>query len=180
MSKSANSNLLVPKHATEFGPAMTALSSKHVAFVLAYATCGMDATKAARAAGYVDNNTGALKVTAYRIMLRPDIRAAIREVTISRAAAGLPVYFEALEKVAGDPQHKDQVKAIGMLMDRGGMPAVVERNVNVNITLSREEKEAEIRQMAETLGMDADKLLGSVTVTDAEFDEVPNGLEDVW
>lgn len=167
-----------PLEITEFGPAMKALLPMQQAFVLAYCTSSEgNATKAAKEAGY-SNNTNAISVQAYRLTHRPDVLAAIREMTVARVSAGLPVYVEALEKVAKNVQHKDQVKAIGMLLNRGGMPDVREINHNVVVTVTRAEKEAEIRQMAEELGMDPEKLLG--TVTEAEYEEIPNGLEDIW
>ena len=164
---------------TDFGPAMLALIPKHRAFVIAYCTtANAEATEAARQVGYVDNNTGALKVTGYRILKKPEVLAAIREVVMQNITADLPVLHKALMKTALNPQHKDQTKAVLALMNRGGLPDVTERNINVNITVTKEEKVAEIRAMAEEMGLDVEKLLGNMT--DAEFEEIPPGLEEVW
>lgn len=163
----------------KFGPAMLAINSMQRAFVIAYVTLtNGDATAAAREAGYTDNKNGGLHVQAHRLTRRPDVLAAIREVVVARVAANLPVYVNALEKVATSAQHKDQVKALGMLLSRGGLPDITQRDLNINITVNKDQQIAEIRQMAEEMGLDPAKLLG--TVTDAEFTEIPKGMEDVW
>jgi len=166
----------------EWGPAMKPLAPRHRAFCVAYVTTANgNATQAAKDAGYTDNDTGALKVTAYRLVHQPRILAGIRETVVARVASNLPVYVNALESVALNAQHKDQTKALLALMNRGGLPDVTERNINVNVNVSSAEKVAEIRQMAEELGLDPNKLLGNVTdATDAEFEVIPPGLEGVW
>lgn len=154
----------------EYGPAMNALTPMRRAFVVAYCTNGCDATAAARDAGWQDTGSGAIRVTAHRTLHRPDVRAAIREWTIAAMQAKLPIYRTLLEEVAENVQHKDQTKAILALMDRGGLPAVTERNVNVNVTVTKAEKIAEIRKWALETGQDPQELLGDVS--DAEFEEV--------
>lgn len=159
----------------QFGPAMMAVKNpKHRAFIMAYVTLtNGNAQEAMRVAGYEDKGTGALRVLGCRLLQRQDILAALREVVISRISADLPVYVSTLARVAHADGHKDQVKALGMLMSRGGLPEITQRDVNVNVTITTEQKVAEIRQMAEDLGLDPAKLLGNVT--DAEFSEVVEG-----
>jgi phage terminase small subunit len=173
----------IAESGTEFGPAMKALAPRHRAAVLAFCTtAGAEATEACRQAGYTDNKTGALKVTAHRIFRKPEVLAAIREVVLQNISMDLPVLHEALKKVAMNAQHKDQTKAILALMNRGGLPDVTERNINVNINVSQAEKIAEIRAMADELKLPKElieaQLLGAIS--DAEFEEIPKGLEDVW
>lgn len=164
----------------DFGPAMLAISPRHRAFVMGYFEAGANATEAARLAGYEDNDNGSIKVTAYRLVHRPAIVKAIQEEARRRlAAGGLPVAVKAVIDIASNPQHKDQAKAAAMIMDRAGVHATVEKNVNVNVTLTRAEKEAEIRQMAEELGLDPAKLLGTVTI-DAEYTEIPTQEDEKW
>lgn len=155
----------------EYGPAMNALTPIRRGFVIAYCTNGCDATNAAREAGYIDNGTGAIRVTAHRTLHRSDVRAAIREWTIAAVQAKLPIYKQLLDSVAENPQHKDQTKAILALMDRGGMPAVVERNVNVNVTLTTQEKVQKLRQLLANQGKTEEEIaaqLGSVTDLEIE------------
>lgn len=172
---------LVAASTDSYGPAMAAILPMQRAFVIAYCSSPTgDASKAAAEAGYA-TNTNAIQVQASRLMHRPDVLAAIREVVVARVSAELPVYVHALATVAASVQHKDQVKAIGMLLNRGGMPDMREINHNVNITITRAEKEAEIRQMAIEMGEDPEKWLGMVTeTTDAEYETIPDGLEDIW
>ena len=155
----------------DFGPAMTALLPKYRAFVLAYCTtAGAVGTEAARQAGYSHQEAQALRVTASRLMHKPTVLAAIREVCMQNIASDAPVMVEALKRVALNQQHKDQVKALGMLLNRGGLPDVTEKNINVNVTMSNQQKIAEITQFAEEMGLDPKTLLGNVT--DVDFEEV--------
>lgn len=161
----------------DFGPAMQVLSPKHRAFVEAYLLLNCEATAAARAVGYVDNGNNSISVQGHRLIHRPDVLAAIREKTLAQIAADVPVYRKALDVIARTP-HKDQVKAIGMLLNRGGLPEITEKHISITVALTRQEKEAEIKLMAETLGLDPKLLLG--TVTEAEFEDVPKDMEDIW
>src|SRR3954464_12660795 len=88
--------------AEAWGPAMTALSPKQRAFVLAYVIqTNASASQAARLAGYMDNGGGgSVRVTEYRLAHNPKVLAAIREVVVSRVSSNLPVYVNALERVA--------------------------------------------------------------------------------
>jgi hypothetical protein len=62
-----------------------------------------------------------------------------------------------------------------MLLNRVGMPEAAERNVNINVTLTAAQKVAEIRCLAEKLGLDAKVLLGSVSATEFEDLGISNG-----
>lgn len=172
-------NLPATTDGNDFGPAMKALSPQYRAFVLALCTtAGGKAAEAARQAGYVDNHNGSIKVQGMRVKHKPEVQAAIREVCLQRITLDLPVLVDNLFNVATNTQHKDQVKAALALINRGGLPDVTERNININVTVSKEEKVAEIRAMAEEMGLDPEKLLGNIS--DAEFTEIPAGLEGVW
>src|SRR3954451_12980515 len=128
-----------------WGPAMAELNPKQRAFVLAYVCqVNADATAAARLAGYEDNGSGqSIRVQGFRLTHNAKVLAAIREVVIQRVSKSLPVYINALERVAANDKHKDHVRAIDMLISCGGLPEVTERNVNISVTLTKEEKVAE-------------------------------------
>ena len=128
-----------------WGPAMAALNPKQRAFCLAYVLqTNAEATAAARLAGYEDNGSGqSIRVQGFRLTHNAKVLAAIREVVTARGSKNLPVYVNALERVAANDQHKDQVRAIDMLLTRGGLPEITERNVNVNVTLTEAEKVSE-------------------------------------
>ena len=157
----------------DLGPAMKALSPMHRAFVLVYCTNGCKAVDAAREVGYVDHANGAIRVTAHRILHKPEVLAAIREWTIASMKANLPVYRDLLDKIAMNDQHKDQAKAVLAAMDRAGLPAVIEKNVNVTVTMSDAEKVVRIKELAALNGIPIPAAVGNVT--DAEFVEVKNG-----
>lgn len=163
-------NLPVPAEEAELGPAMKALTPIHRAFVLAYCTNGCKPVEAARDVGYTDNKTGAIRVTAHRILHKPEVLAAIREWTIASMKANLPVYRDLLDKIAMNDQHKDQAKALLAAMDRAGLPAVIEKNINVTVTMTEAEKVARIKELSAQLGVPVPQIVGNVT--DAEFVEV--------
>lgn len=171
-----SSNL--PATGKEFGPAMCALRPQQQVFVMAYFENGGNATEAARMAGYKDESKGSINVTAHRLLRRTDVKTAMQEEARSRLVDHLPLADKAVREIVSASEPKDRLKAAAMIFNRAGVHEVVERNVNVNVTMTSAEKVAEIRQMAETLGLDPEKLLG--TVVDGEFEEVPEGLEDVW
>lgn len=143
-------------------------------FVMAYVMfTDCNATEAARAAGYKDrgshDKTG-IRVQGHNLVHDPRVGLAIREYALSVAAADSPKYLRKLAHIAQNDDHKDQIKAIGMMLNRVGLPEAVQRDVNVNVTITVEQKVAEIRAFAEQLGLDPAMLLGNVS--DAEFSDV--------
>lgn len=171
---------LLAEQGEDYGPAMKALIPQHRAFVLAYCTNGADATQAAREAGYVDNKNGSIRVTAHRTLHRKDVLAAIREMVIGMTQADLPIYRANILKIAQNDQHKDVLKANLALADRGGMPAVTERNVNITVTMTTDEKVAKLRALAEQAGLDPSQVLGVVDLAPEEFTEVKPEDEEQW
>lgn len=168
--------VIVPVPA-DLGPAMNALNDRQRAFVVAlYASGTRNPVVAARMAGYEDNGSGAIRNQAHRLIHRDDIQAAILEEGKRRMRGLIPFAMKQLEEIAENPQHKQQAAAVMAILNRGGIHEVTERNVNVNVKLSREEEDAKIRELAAKLGLDADKLLGSCV--DAEFEEVKPPEED--
>lgn len=152
----------------QFGPAMNALNPQQRAWVMAmYEQGTMDATEAARTAGYVDNANGAIRVTAHRIAQRPDVKAAMQEEARRRITLMLPIADRALASVVQNAQHKDQIRAVAMIYNRAGVPESVDRNININVTLTETEKLEKIKLLAEKHGIPLPQILG--TVTDADF-----------
>jgi hypothetical protein len=154
----------------DFGPCMAALSPKHRAFVIALFALGTnDATAAARLI-YTDNGNGSIKVQAHRVLHRPDVQAAIDEEARRRIKSLVPLGLAELTEIMQNRQHKDQIKALSMMLNRAGLTEVHETKVTHEIVLTRAEKLAEIRALSETLGLDPQTLLGNVS--DAEFEDV--------
>ncbi len=160
----------------EFGPKMRALTEKQRAFVMALVEFpGMSGAEAARMAGYSDAGEAA-KVKA--CVLRQDKRIieAIQEQAgkrlwaISLKAAGR------VEQLIDSEDDTVALKACGMVLDRTGLAAV--QNININQTVSDQSGKAiieRIRQLAQKHGLDPQLLLSNKpapAVVDAEFSEV--------
>jgi len=163
-------DLPVPLPADRIGPAFDALTPWRRAFVAAYCTNGCKGAEAVRSAGTAAQDPDSPKQQAWRTLQRPDVRAAIRELTLAGIQTDLPKYRDALIDIASNSQHKDQVKALLALMNRGGLNEIVEKNINVNVR-TEADKLARIRDLAEKHGIPISTVLG--TVTDAEFTELP-------
>ena len=165
------------------GPAMRKLNERQRAFVVAMLDFGgLDNTRAARAAGYGDGGSGAgIRVTAHRLAHDPDIMEAIREEGQARMnSAGIMAVNTLLEIAnAVDTEKKDKLKAIEMIMNRIGMSAKTEHQVNVTRKdLTSDEMIKRIGMLANKLGVDPQKLLGG-PVVEAEFTEVENTDDDI-
>jgi len=168
------------------GKAMVKLLPQQRAFVLAYVeTGGIDATAAARAAGYAPNNAGSARVTAYRLTHDEKILAAIKEEADKVVRNGVLIGAKALLDIAADVTHKDRLKAATELMNRSGLLLATQHNVNVNVNLTDDREVArDITVMAQKLGLDPRVLLGQAglkylpapgPIVDAEFEEIDGG-----
>ena len=75
---------------------------------------------------------------------------------------------------------KDRTKAIELILNRTGLHALTEHKVEVTHTVTDDEVAAKLDRLSKQLGLDPEKLLGSVGVkrsqqgeiVDAEFTEV--------
>jgi phage terminase small subunit len=156
----------------EFGPKMRALTDKQRAFVMALVEFpGMSGAEAARVAGYSDASE-ACKVKACNLRQDRRIVEAIQEQAgkrlwaISLKAAGR------IEQMLDSDDDAVALKAAGMVLDRTGLAAV--QNININQTISDQSGSAimeRIRALAAKHGLDPQQLLGR-PVVDAEFSEV--------
>ena len=79
-----------------------------------------------------------------------------------------------LIEIVKDRKHKDQLKAIIELMNRGGLQVITQHKVIVEDNRSDDEIVARVAAFARNLGLDPAQLLAKVGVeyTDAEFSEV--------
>lgn len=160
----------------EFGPAMAALNERQRAFVMALIEFpGISFSDAARRAGYLDADTGAIRVRAHYCAHNPAVQAALREEAGKRlnssSLTAASVLMELLTDTEVDP--KDRIKAAGMLLDRSGFGAA--QTINVNKTTTDRTGKAimeRIAALSQKLGVDATKLLGPAAVVEAEFSEV--------
>ena len=161
---------------------MRKLNDRQRAFVVAMLDFGgLDNTKAAEAAGYLEDggNRNSLRRTAYRLAHDPDIQEAIREEGQARLNGAGIMAVNTLLEIANNvaTEKKDRLKAVEMIMNRIGMSAKTEHNVNVTRKdLTSDEMIKRIGMLAGKLGVDPQKLLGGPAV-DAEFTEVDTELE---
>jgi phage terminase small subunit len=159
-----------------FGPAMSKLSPKRQAFVLALLQDDRDdGAAAARAAGYSDNGTSS-KVIGSRLRHDPAVLAAIHETAVAQLSSLKFLATSAVRDVLADPATKaaDRLKAASLVFDRSGMPAQGEHHIVVEHKRSAKEVIADIIALAKQLNMDPKEVLGSVgvTITDAEWTDV--------
>ena len=176
--------------AAGYGPAMRACNDRQRRFVISLLETGSDNyTLAARMAGY--SGTGnTISVTAYRLSHDPKIQAAIQEEAKRRIQAGLILATSTLMVHVKNADAKVSLKAIEMILNRGGIHAQSEHKVTVEHTMNEDEMVRSIQVMAKQMGVDPAKLLGDAgyaltdqsNVVEGEFVEVVadyEGLEDV-
>ena len=163
----------------EHGPSMLALTEPQRMFVLHYCdTGGINASEAARRAGY-GNNKDSQAVTASRMLRQPRILAALREVADRRLKAGAIMAASAIVEIAGDSMHRDRFKAATELLNRAGLVVEGVSRVIVEDHRTVEEIERRIRDLAERLGIDADKMLGQSMVIDGDVTDLDCVVESI-
>lgn len=151
------------------GPAMRALPTDRMRlFVVAMhelAARGENSmAEAAKAAGYGTPTTtlNAYQVTGHRLAHDERVQLAMREEGERRLGALVPIGTGILAKMARDDDLKPNIrlKAIGMILNRAGLPEVSEHRVKTERVLSDTEKVDKIIDIANKLGLDPRKLLG--------------------
>jgi len=163
----------------EFGPAMSALTEPQRSFVLHYCDSGgINAAEAARRAGY-GNDTKSQAVTASRMLRLPRILAALREVADHRLKAGAIMAASAIVEIAGDAMHRDRFKAATELLNRAGLVVEGVSRVIVEDHRTPEEIERRIRDLAERLGIDANKMLGQSMVIEGDATDLDCVVENI-
>lgn len=151
-----------------FGPAMTALTEKQRAFVIAYNNSGgINASEAARAAGYASGHGKEWKA-AHRQLHDPAVAAAMVEDAIARLRADLPETLDRIDKIASNPQDKNHFKALQMKAHHAGLIETVHTEHTEHIRLTFEQKIERIKAL--------EAQVGGQTI-DAEFTEV--SIEDL-
>ncbi len=173
---------IAPIDGEHLGPAMRALNPRQRAFVMAY--CEMakpSAAEACRLAGYTDHpgskdshgNAGSIRVQAARLMQNEAVKAAMQEECRRRLAWDLPVRIAAVRKIADNDQHPDAFKANIALLNRGGLPDVKETHVTHEVSLSDQEKWAEIIEIYRNAGLPPPA--GAPTIIDITPTEASEG-----
>jgi hypothetical protein len=118
----------------ELSPAMARLTEMQRRFVVAALMQSVFSPKqAALDAGYSDVKDGA-KVRGFELAHNPKVLAALKEEMSKRIALGAIVGIYGLQAIAGDPEHKDHLKACIALADRGGYSPIVQQEIKVEHT----------------------------------------------
>jgi hypothetical protein len=152
---------------------MLKLSERQRAWVEAIIQNGLDATKAAKAAGYAgDRKT--LKSTGHKLAHNPLVQDALREEAAKLIRTHSVMAVGVIASIATDPlaPARDRLKAAAELLNRGGLHATSEHLLVVENRTSRTDHIREIHQMAKDLGFDPRPMLKSVGVTDRELVEL--------
>lgn len=172
--------LTVDDHPLDDGPALSCLAPQEKAFVVAMVMAGgapNQVQNAARAAGYADPKYG------WMLMRKQKIIDAIREEAGKRLVSGALVGASVLMELAMGANSSGSLlpvkpelryKAAKELLAHAGYMPVHKQEITVNhLEPDKRQLVADIASFARQMGMDPQKLLGSVGVaTDAEFTEV--------
>lgn len=118
----------------ELGPKMQACSPMERKFVWVMVLEAENATAAARKAGYVDHDNGAIRVRAHQLAHRERVIEAMEEVGRRIFRTQLPAAIKANRALLENPKHPDHHKAVQATLSRLGL---VERTA-VDLTVSGE------------------------------------------
>jgi len=162
--------LLAPDE--DLGTAMKELTEPQRRFVTAYVeNGGSNEADAAYRAGY-GSTPGDCASIANRMLRAPRILTAIREEADKRLKSGAILASSVLVEIASNRMHRDQYKAAVELLNRAGLVVEGVSRVIVEDHRTEEEIVRRIADLADKLGIDPKKLLGS-DVVDAEFTVEP-------
>lgn len=171
---------------SDLGPAMKGLSPLQRNFVYALVEMGGNATNAAGAAGYcADTPEGEMKrrnlsSIGSQLMRKPAVAAAIQEESKKRLLTGTFLAVQKLLDLMDNPSASVALRAANALLDRAGMGPTSEHKVVVEHNRTDREIIERITALAEARGLDPKLFLGQkAAVVDAEFTEIPPGLEDI-
>ena len=127
-------------------------------FAWHYVFGGADGAAAARAAGYSDVAEGA-KVRAHGLLQREDVRAAIVALTSRYLFSLAPKAVLRLGAILDNPKHAKHVKAIELVLDRVGLHAKTEVEVNHTVTVNHTDEALEQLRTLKALGVPREKLI---------------------
>jgi phage terminase small subunit len=115
------------------GPCMRALRGEKQRVFAFIMGCGeINATKAAREAGYADPGHGAsLRVQAHALVHDPAVIAAVREVAGNVLMGLAPKAIAAAKEILDDKRHPARARMIETVLDRTGFFARTEHTVRV-------------------------------------------------
>jgi hypothetical protein len=167
----------------EYGPAFAGLTLKQKKFVLAAVSNPFGQHQEwARDAGFVDPGGGKsnIRVRAHEAWHNPAVRAAMFEVSRAHMLAlGPALALRGLIAVAGDPSHRDYLKACESLANRTGLHETTEHRVMVNHhDETGEALVARLKALAKKHGLDYDALINRAGAKLIEIEAQPAVIGD--
>lgn len=158
---------------SKMGPCMKALNERQRLFVIALLDLGgrKNHRRAAQFAGY-EGGPLVLRVTGHRLAHDPKVQAALLEEAKARLQSSTVAAVNLIEDVLTSTRYdiKDRMKAATMVLDRGGLHALTEHKVDVNVNDTRAEKLLRVVALAKQLGKDPRELLGNLAdVIEGDF-----------
>ena len=154
----------------EFGPKMQACSERERLFVWLYVTGDQNATQAARDAGYVDTDTGAIRVRAHALLHRERVRDAIRELGLREFGNLLPSAVKATAALLSKPDHPDHAGMVKSTLSRLGLAERSGLDVNVSGEVTVNHTDAALDDLARLLALNVprEKLIEAFGYTGLE------------
>jgi hypothetical protein len=150
------------------GPKMLALRSDRMRVFAYLMACGeVNATQAARGAGYVDTG-GGIKVWAHRLVHDSNVLEAIEEAARNLLRGLGPLAIRRAKAILEDPRHPSHARIIETVLDRTGYLAKSEHTMRVEHAVDVRELEALARRLAAETGVPEEKLLGNAKVIEGE------------
>jgi phage terminase small subunit len=143
------------------GPAMLALTPPRRRFVVALLETGTDDNSLAASMAGFGGTQDSKWQAGHRLSRDPKVQAAIKEEADRRLRGGMILAASALREIVASPTHKDRFKAAVELLNRGGLIVQTEHKVIVEDNRLSDEIEAGIIAMAQRIGVDPTRLLGS-------------------
>lgn len=145
----------------EMGPKMQACSAPERLFVWFVAVEGLDATNAAREAGYTDSGSGSIRVAGHRLSHRERVIEALEEVGRKAFRSLLPLAIAANRKLLENDKHPDHHKAVQQTLSRLGYAerTVVDVNVGGEVTVNHTDAAVSDLRILTGLGVSEEKLI---------------------
>jgi len=166
----------------ELGPKMRGLVPGQQAFVAAMILTGGNRTKSAALAGYSASSEEMLRAMGSKLARNPAVVEALKEEGFRQLHGAQFTAVSVLVEIMEDKFHKDRLKAATAVLNRTGMPEVLERNIKVDTGDSGSGAAVldRLNSLAKELGVDPQKLLAGEMVTiDANTSDV-SVQEDEW
>jgi phage terminase small subunit len=138
----------------ELGPKMQACSEKERRFVWFYVTDDDgNATEAARKAGYVDSENGAIRVRGHQLIHRDRVLAAIEEVAGKAFRGLLAPAVRATRRLIENDKHADHAKTTLSVLSRLGKSERSGLDVNVTGEVQHNHTDAALNDLRALLSL---------------------------